>query len=50
MGIGCSWRGSVVAATDRGYGTAFFGGTYLTSDQITDLETAIVNFNDTLSR
>jgi hypothetical protein len=50
MGIGCSWRGSVVASSTRGYGTAFFGGTYLTSDQITDLETAIVNFNDTLSR
>ena len=50
LGIGCSWRNSVVAPTSRGYGTAFFGGTYLTGGQITALNTAIVNFNNTLGR
>jgi hypothetical protein len=50
MGIGCSWRGSVQDPTARGYGTAFIGGTYLDSTQIDDLNTAIVDFNTTLSR
>jgi hypothetical protein len=50
IGIGCSWRNQVAAATDRGYGTAFFGGTYLTEEQITKLEAAIKTFNDTLLR
>ena len=50
VGIGCSWRGSAADPTARGYGTAFIGGTYLNSTQIGDLNTAIVNFNATLSR
>jgi hypothetical protein len=50
MGIGCSWRGSAADPTARGYGTAFIGGTYLDSTQIDDLNTAIVDFNTTLSR
>lgn len=50
LGIGCSWRNLVSESTGRGYGTAFFGGTYLTGGQITNLNTAIVNFNNTLGR
>jgi hypothetical protein len=50
IGIGCSWRDGVEAPTNRGYGTAFIGGTRLTPGQVVNLNTAIVNFNNTLGR
>lgn len=39
-----------VSSGARGYGTAFIGPTYLNQTQITALNTALVDFNTTLSR
>ena len=54
-GVGASFRdvgGSPTAssASQRGYGTAFIGDTYLNQTQITALNTALVTFNTSLSR
>ena len=54
-GVGASLRDSGGSPTanspsQRGYGTAFIGDTYLNQTQITALNTALVTFNTSLSR
>ena len=55
FGIGASIRNiagveSVAGSSQRGYGTAFIGDTFLTEPQVILLNTAIVTFNTSLSR
>jgi len=49
-GIGCSWRGSPVEPSGRGYSVAFIGGNALNPTQISNLNTTINNFNTALGR
>lgn len=54
-GVGASFRDvggtpTAVSPSQRGYGTAFIGDTYLNQTQITALNTALVTFNTSLSR
>ena len=51
IGIGCSYRGAVIAeSSGRGYSVAFMGGNALTPTQISNLNTSINTFNTTLGR
>ena len=55
FGVGASVRNiggveSVAGSSQRGYGTAFIGDTFLTEPQVALLNTAIVTFNTSLSR